>query len=150
MIGLLFAKDVYFLDKFGVLTVGFCFLTLYVGEFHLIYFKIWWWDLFLHFFSTVFFVFLGFLFAKKMNKRVNPVFVALFAFCFAFSFAGFWECYEFFADTTFGLIMLKEGLVDTFEDLILSLFTALVTSLIGYYYLVRGNDVFSNFIKNEL
>ena len=54
---------------------------------------------------------------------------------------GIWEIFEFGMDSFFGLNMQKSGLVDTMWDLVVDTIGALVISLLGYFYLKRGDSL---------
>ena len=92
----------------------------------------------------------GFMVVSILNRdehtsiNLSPLFVALFAFCFAVSIGCLWEIYEFVFDGALGLnmqkFMLESGeqlvgraaLADTMEDLIVDMMGAFVMSVIGY------------------
>ena len=75
---------------------------------------------------------------------MTPFFVAFFAFNFAITLGAVWEIYEYTADGILGLNMQKfaledgtllmgrEALSDTMEDLIVDGIGALVINIIGY------------------
>ena len=93
---------------------------------------------------------LGFSFVSLLNRQqqipvqLTPVFVSLFAFCFAITLGVFWEIYEFTFDALLGLNMQKfalesgellvgrNALTDTMKDLIVDSIGAFVMSVIGY------------------
>ena len=93
---------------------------------------------------------LGFSFVSLLNRQqqipvqLTPVFVSLFAFCFAIALGVFWEIYEFSFDGLLGLNMQKFALEDgtlligrlavkdTMKDLIVDALGAFVVSLIGF------------------
>ena len=76
--------------------------------------------------------------------NLSPVFVAVFAFCFAVTLGVFWEIYEFTFDGILRLnmqkFMLENGtqligraaLLDTMKDLIVDCLGALIMSFVGY------------------
>ena len=76
--------------------------------------------------------------------NLSPLFVAVFAFCFALSLGALWEIYEFAADCFLGTNMQKfapdsgaalvgqAALRDTMKDLIVDAVGAVVTSTVGY------------------
>ena len=98
---------------------------------------------------------IGFMFVYLLNKsysnsiKLSPFFVVMFAFCFAVTMGVFWEFFEFSADRILGTNMQKfrfpelgqDGLVDTMTDLFVDAVGALITSIIGYFYIQKKNDV---------
>ena len=93
---------------------------------------------------------LGFSFVTILNKsekipmNLSPVFVAVFAFCFAVTLGVFWDIYEFTFDGILHLnmqkFMLENGtpfigraaLMDTMKDLIVDCLGAFIMSFVGY------------------
>ena len=126
----------------------------------------------LHFTSGIILGLIGFLFVYLLNEKgdanvnLSPIFVVLFAYCFAVTMGVFWEIFEFSVDRLLGYNMQKfrlpgqDGLVDTMQDLIIDSIGALITSIIGWIYLKKGKDpLFNNYfdrwfkserIKNKL
>ncbi len=119
--------------------VFFIYGTIFLGEVSGYYNKFWWWDVALHFLSSLILGFVGFLIAyvlyTKKLVQAKPFLVVLFAFCFAVSLGAVWEIYEYSMDIFLKLNMQKSGLVDTMEDLITDCSGALIVSTLGYYYL---------------
>ena len=136
--------------KIYYLYVIFLYAAIFLGEVRSYYYKIPYWDMILHAFSSVMVGFLGFSLIDILNhdnKKVtlSPFFVAYFAFCFAIQVGVLWEVYEFSADGLFGTDMQKyklqssgmdlqgrEALRDTMEDLIVDGIGAFLASSIGY------------------
>ena len=94
--------------------------------------------------------------------KLSPFFVVMFAFCFAVTMGVFWEFFEFSADRILGTNMQKfrfpelgqDGLVDTMTDLFVDAVGALITSIVGYFYIQKKNDVllrdyFKNWFRNK-
>lgn len=92
-----------------VVLVVFIYLAVFLGEVQDYYYKIPFWDNILHAFS-------GFIFAiislsiinllndnKSVHMQLSPMFVAVFAFCFAVALGALWEIAEFSMDTFLGL-----------------------------------------------
>lgn len=120
-------------------VVVFLYLALFLGEIRGYYTKFWWWDLMLHAGAGVAFGFAGFLVLyilyRKNTLSSSPFWIAFFSFCFAVAIGALWEIFEFSMDHAFGLNMQKSGLNDTMGDLIVDSVGAIVTALIGFYYL---------------
>lgn len=128
----------------------FLYCAIYLGEVRDFYYVIPHWDTILHATSGGMLSALGFSFIVLLNKtdrvpvNLSPLFICLFAFCFAVTLGVFWEIYEYLADGLMGLNMqkfaLKDGtqlighaaLVDTMQDLIIDSFSAFVISAFGY------------------
>lgn len=132
-------------------------LFIYAGiflsnQFNL-YYKFWWWDDLLHFFSGIIIGFIGFIVIYIINHNysmdISPLLVALFTFTFAVTLGVFWEVLEFTLDALlasdhqkWGLppdsVLLGKpyqgsGLRDTMSDLIVDCLGALITSFITYF-----------------
>lgn len=135
---------VYLPSEIQVIITLFIFAAQYLGEIKNFYELFWWWDIMLHTTSGFVLGIIGFMFVYLLNKNYNtnvtlsPLFIALFAFCFAVMIGAIWEIYEFSMDRLIGLNMQKfrvpgqDGLVDTMIDLIVDSIGALLVSLIGY------------------
>ena len=133
-----------------VLYAIFLYCAIYLGEVRAFYYNVRHWDTILHTFSGGMLGALGFSFVTILNKsdripiNLSPVFVAVFAFCFAVTLGVFWEIYEFAFDGILGLnmqkFMLEDGtqligraaLQDTMKDLIVDCLGAFIMSFVGY------------------
>ena len=133
-----------------ILYVIFLYCAIYLGEVRSFYYNVPHWDTILHTFSGAMLGALGFSFVNFLNKaervpmHLSPMFVVVFAFCFALTLGVIWEVYEFTADGLLGTNMQKFGLedgtgfigrvalVDTMKDLIVDAVGAFVMSVIGY------------------
>lgn len=133
-----------------VLFLIFLYCAIYLGEVRNFYYDISNWDTILHGFSGAMLGALGFSFVALLNQEdrvpinLSPLFVVIFAFCFAITLGVFWEIYEFSFDGLLSLNMqkayLEDGtplagrmaLMDTMKDLILDALGALLTCIIGY------------------
>lgn len=128
----------------------FLFCAIYLGEVRRFYYLVPHWDTVLHTFSGAALGSLGFSIANLLNKSevvdfsLSPVFVSLFAFCFALSLGAMWEIYEFSMDSLLHTNMQKYALesgeqligqaavADTMKDLVVDAIGAFVMSLLGY------------------
>lgn len=142
-----------------IIYIIFLFLAIYLGEVRNFYFLFPNWDTILHFFSAGMLGAVGFLLVdfmtgiEKLNLRLSPGFVSFFAFCFAITSGVVWEIYEFLADGILGtnmqkfmtyegqLLVGREAVRDTMEDLIVDALGSLLVVLIGYFYLRRNRVV---------
>lgn len=133
----------------------FLYAAIYLGEFRSFYFLVPKWDLILHSFSGLMLGALGFSVVNLLNQSdkislsLSPLFVALFAFCFAIACGVIWEFYEYTLDGLLHLnmqkFMLEDGtllvgraaLADTMEDLLVDAGGALIMSVVGYLSLKR-------------
>ncbi len=153
---ILFKKriDVELPAEFHLMAVIFIFAAFYLGEVHHFYERIWWWDVALHTTAGLMMGIVGFLLVYILNEtsrvelKMNPGFIAFFAFTFAVTIGTFWEIYEFSMDQIFGLNMQKpmwgdpSGLTDTMWDMIVNALGALVVSISGWWYLRQGKDFY--------
>jgi len=128
----------------------FLYCAIYLGEVRNFYYIADHWDTILHAFSGAALGALGFSVVNILNKSesiafyLSPVFVALFAFCFALSLGVIWEIYEFSADyflntnmqkyaSEFGEPLIgKAAIADTMKDLIVDAVGAFIVSAIGF------------------
>lgn len=127
-------------SEFEIILVLFIYGSLFLGEQRMFYDRFWWWDKLLHGFSGLILGNIGFLIVhylnsgSKTNLQLNPVFVALFTFCFAVAMGALWEIYEYSMDKLFGFFMQRGSLDDTMTDLILDALGAFVFAVLGYFY----------------
>lgn len=138
--------------EFQLLTIGFVFAAVFLGEVHGYYTRFWWWDIVLHANSGFLLGIIGFLLVYVLNEseridlHMRPGFVAFFAFLFAIGMGALWEIFEFSMDSLFGMNMQKpmfgdySGLTDTMWDLIVDALGGLIISILGYGYLKTSND----------
>lgn len=109
----------------------------------------------------------GFMVVSILNRdehtslNLSPIFVALFAFCFAVSIGCLWEIYEFAFDGVLGLNMQKfmledgtlligrEALSDTMEDIIVDCIGAFVASVAGYISIMKDKGWLTNSKKRK-
>lgn len=148
----LFARglNIFIPSEFELMTIGFIFAALFLGETRDYYARFWWWDLALHTTSGGLLGILGVLLVYVLNENpridlhMQPGFVAFFAFCFAVAIGALWEMFEFAMDQLFGMNMQKpmfgdpSGLTDTMWDLVVDTVGAAVVSVAGYLYMKRG------------
>ncbi len=145
-----------------ILYFIFLYCAIYLGEVRNFYYLVPHWDTVLHAFSSAMLGILGFILVNTLNNveqlkvSLSPVFVALFAFCFALSAGALWEVYEYSFDGLLSLNMQKfaledgtlltghQALSDTMKDIIVDALSALFTSVIGYSSLKK------NTIKEEI
>jgi len=128
----------------------FLFCAVYLGEIRSFYYIFPRWDTMLHTFSGAMLGALGFSLVSMLNEdksvpmSLSPFFVALFALCFAVFCGVVWEIYEYTFDGLLGLNMQKfaledgtllvgrQALADTMEDLIVDTLGALLVCIAGY------------------
>ena len=152
------STNVYLPVEFDFLTILFIFASLFLGEIHAYYTRLWWWDLVLHASSGALIGLFGFILVYVINREkqpkiyLEPRFVALFSFAFALAIGSMWEIVEFSLDSAFGFNMQKSGLVDTMWDLIVDVTGALIISISGYFYIKKNHEslLFDRMIKRFL
>ncbi len=133
-----------------VLYVIFLYCAIFLGEVRSFYYNFPRWDDYLHMFSGGMLGALGFSIISLLNKtdeiplNLSPIFVAVFAFCFAITVGVVWEFYEHTFDGILGLNMQKfaledgtqligrEALADTMHDLYVDALGAFIMCAIGY------------------
>ncbi|MCM0650725.1 hypothetical protein NBE98_20415 [Clostridium swellfunianum] len=138
-------------DLMEIIYFIFLFCAIYLGEVRNFYLRIAYWDVILHCFSAAMLGAVGFMIvnilnsSEKISIQLSPFFVALFAFSFAILCGTVWEIYEFTADGILGtnmqkfmsgnrtLLVGREALLDTMEDLVVDCFGALIVTMIGYF-----------------
>jgi len=139
----------------------FLYCAIYLGEVQNFYYLIPRWDNILHCFSGAMLGAFGFSLVQILNNSdkvsvvLSPVFIALFAFCFAVTVGAMWEIYEFVGDSLFGLNMQKfrladgtllvgaAALKDTMHDIIIDSIGAFIISVWGYISM-RFNNKYKN------
>lgn len=135
----------------------FLYCAIYLGEIRNFYYVIPHWDTILHTFSGAALGSFGFSLVSLLNNSesttfsLSPIFVAMFAFCFALSLGTVWEIYEFSMDfllktnmqkyalETGELLIGQAALKDTMKDLIVDGIGALLFSIFGYISLKQKN-----------
>lgn len=141
-----------------VLYYVFLYCAVFLGEVADFYYTVPHWDTVLHFFSGAMLSALGFILVDLLNRaenvRVNlsPLFVSLFAFCFALASGAVWEIYEYTVDTVMHLNMQKyateagvelvgrAALRDTMKDIIFDALAALMVAVLGYFSNIRKKE----------
>ncbi|MBI2667036.1 hypothetical protein HYX13_05475 [Candidatus Woesearchaeota archaeon] len=138
------SAKVYLPVEFDLFAIIFIFMTIFLGNVHLYYTKFWWWDVLLHSSSGFLLGLGGFLLMYILNAeprahvKMKPGFVAIFGFAFALAFGALWEIFEYAMDANFGTNMQRSGLQDTMWDLIVDALGALVVTILGYFYIRKG------------
>lgn len=152
---------VYLPARLEITITLFIFAAQVLGEMNGFYDKIPWWDTMLHTTSGVILGLVGFLFVYLLNEKgdknvnLSPIFVVIFAFCFAITMGVFWEFFEFGADRILGYNMQKfrmpgqDGLVDTMEDLIVDTLGAVIACIGGWIYMKQKKDTLFNDFFDE-
>ncbi len=138
-----------------LMYIVFLYCAIFLGEVGSFYYLVPHWDVVLHAFSSLMAGSFGFMVVdilnenKRVTMHLSPLFVALFAFCFAVSIGSLWEIYEFTFDGLLGLNMQKflladgtqlaghQALGDTMKDIIVDCLGALTASILGYVFLKR-------------
>ena len=141
-----------------ILYYIFLYCSIFLGEIFQFYYNFPNWDLLLHAMSGAMLGILGFLVVDWLNKdervklSMNPFFVSLFAFSFALMIGALWEIYEFSFDKFLGLNMQKfayhdgtlmmgrEALSDTMEDIIIDALAAFSVSVLGFFTSIKRKN----------
>jgi hypothetical protein len=151
-----------------ILFVIFCFCGIVLGDVNDFYGKFESYDAFLHFISGIILSIYGFIIINTINYqnknfKINPIFVALCAFCFAMTLGACWEIFEYSLDEFFGTNMQTylettsssfprstdiplvghEALKDTMTDIMLNGAGGILVCTIGYLDIKKGKNGFS-------
>jgi hypothetical protein len=132
-------KRVHIPIEFEFILAVFVFGSLFLGEVHGFYARLWWWDLLLHGIAGIALGFIGFLILYVLHRSgrfsAGPGLLSLFSFTFAMSLGALWEIAEFVLDIFLGLNTQKSGLIDTMSDLIVDALGATLMAVSGYFYM---------------
>ena len=136
----------------------FLYCSVFLGEVFDFYYVVPHWDTMLHFFSSGMLGALGFILVDLLNReqkvrvQLSPLFVAIFAFCFALAAGAVWEIYEYTCDTLLKLNMQKyatehgveligrAALRDTMKDIIFDAIAALGVAILGYLSIAKKSS----------
>jgi hypothetical protein len=122
--------------------------TIYLGEMHDFYNRLWWWDLALHGTSAMGFGIIGFLLILMLFEgdryAAPPWALGVLSFCVAMTVGTLWEVFEYVMDQSFDLSMQKSGLDDTMSDIIVNALGAALAGLAGVAYLTGRARGFGN------
>lgn len=142
-------------DAMMIAYAVFLYCAIFLGEVRNFYYIVPHWDTILHTFSGAALGALGFSLVTLLNKSdsiqfdLSPVFVAVFALCFALALGVIWEIYEFTIDCLLKTNMQKyaletgeqligqAALADTMKDLIVDAIGAFTISAVGYVSLIN-------------
>jgi hypothetical protein len=134
-----------------IVYVLFLYCGIVLGEVRSFYYRISFWDTILHAFCGICLGILGIVVVYVLNEHdktkvnLSPLFVSLFAFCFAVTLGIIWEIYEFACDALVGLNMQKymldtgenlvgkTALIDTMEDIIVDTIAAFSVALTCFF-----------------
>lgn len=144
----------------------FLYAAIILGEFRRFHFIVPGWDKLLHIFSGSFLALLSFSIISLLNEydiiHMNPLFVSLFAFCFAMTIGALWEIYEFLWDYFGDLNMQKyaneqgvpyvgkEALFDTMMDFIVDAIGAFAVSFAGFFALKYRRSWFNSLMIQKI
>lgn len=159
---------VYIPTVLQVFTLIFIFAHFILGEIQGVYTTSAIFDKILHTTSGLAIATIGFSLVNILNTSKNthltltPLFVALFAFCFALAVAVVWEIFEYTGDTLFGMNMQRYnppanlvqseippqgyGLIDTMGDIIVSTIAAFAVCLLGFISLKTKKNYMNMFL----
>ena len=141
------------------ITAGFL-----LGEIGGFYANVPWWDDVLHFSSGGLITFVAFSFFHLLTRKydgfkLSPIFMALFAFCFAMTVGVMWEIVEFTIDSfadgsnmqrfmdsiTLVPFVGQDALYDTMHDFILNGLGSLIITIVGFFDLKYNKNLFNCF-----
>lgn len=140
-----------------------CICHFVLGEIFGFYVNVKGWDSILHTFTGATLAIVSFSMINLLNENVkglklSPLFVAIFAVCFAVTIGVLWEVVEYFADQLTGSNMQRymdsatgeqfigrNALKDTMKDLMLDTIGATIFATIGYFALKHEKNAFEKF-----
>lgn len=126
-------------NSFLAAIAAFVLATIYLGEMHDFYNRLWWWDMVLHGTSAMGFGILGFLLIFMLFEgdryAAPPWAIGVLSFCVAMTVGALWEVFEYGMDQIFGLNMQKSGLDDTMIDIMVNAVGATIAGLAGAAYM---------------
>jgi hypothetical protein len=141
----------------------FIYLTLYIGDGHLFYWRWGWYDIVAHALAGTALGFVGFLmlYMVMLRKKVKlpAIYASLFVLSFSIMLGVVWEFFEYFMDKYAGTQMIKGSKYDDIIwDLLGDSAGAFLASIVSYFYLVGkksflfGNavDYFAEINKSKL
>ncbi|MGM9521130.1 MAG: hypothetical protein ACI3VB_01455 [Oscillospiraceae bacterium] len=150
-----------------VVYAVFLYFAIYLGEIGNFFYRVPYWDVMLHGFSGVSLGALGFSVVTFLNRderirmSLSPLFVAFFSFCFAVAMGALWEICEFTIDGILGVNMQKfalqdgtkligrSALMDTMKDLIVDSVGALISTIAGYFTILKDRSAPGNSVETE-
>lgn len=122
----------------------FAFLGLLLGSVLKFYQLVPGFDKFVHFLSGIISAVVALIFLKysKTNTKSTPIwFQILFIICFALAVASIWEFFEFFCDKLTGgdcQYVMKTGVDDTMEDMLVAFIGSILFSVYYYYQMIKA------------
>ncbi len=134
----------------------FIFLGMYLGEIKDAFFFFPQWDTLLHFLSGILIALMGFLliYPLYMQKpaKAYAYLILLFTVSFAIAAGGVWELIEYGIDVIFHPVppMQRSGLPDTMGDIAIESFSALLTGIAAYLFVLKkGHSKFFEKIAKD-
>jgi hypothetical protein len=127
-------KKVQLPKNFLLITLIFNFSAQYLGEILHFYNFFWWWDLLLHGAFGSYATIIGMNLIKGIIRKEAEIseerfftFKTIFAFTFSITLGTLWEMFEYIGDLILKTDMLTGGIHDTASDLLINIFTSLLT-----------------------
>lgn len=120
-------------------------LSLFFGSILKFYYKIWWFDLLVHFISGILSSIVAFIIIKE-NKLINNKykwFNFIFIIIFTISVAACWEYGEFFCDKIFktdSQWVFNSGVDDTMTDMLIATLSGILSSCYYLFYIKKNKD----------
>jgi hypothetical protein len=131
---------------------------LFLGEVRNLYDNFWWWDILLNFIASIALGFIGlsvlFVLYQEGQIDTNPIFIAVITFLFAVSMGALWEIFEFALDLSLGTGLQRGSLIDTMEDMIVTVIGAVAVSVLGFICILNNKPIvistsISNFFERN-
>ncbi len=121
----------------------FIFIGMFLGSVNEWYYRFWWWDAMLHFFSAPAIGIAAYSIVQAArnrapeNRGLSHGVSLLLSFCFIMTIGTIWEIVEYTLDSVLGMNMQRNldggGLLDTMTDILLNTLGSIVFTLIAHY-----------------
>jgi len=125
------------------LMMFFIFIGMFLGSVNEWYYRFWWWDAMLHFFSApaigiaAYSIVLAARSRAPENRGLSHGLSLLLIFCFVMTIGTIWEIVEYTLDSVLGMNMQRNldggGLLDTMTDILLNTFGSILFTWIAHY-----------------
>lgn len=133
--------------SFEILYLMFIYGLLMFGEQRGIYHGLWWWEVLMTFTASLALGFTALSIIHVLHKtsriNTNPILAAFLVFTITLSLATLWELFEFTLDQLLNT-GLQTSLIDTMQDLSISLVGSVLVSIAGYNSIRTGSQILTS------
>jgi len=153
---------IYLPSEVQLFIVLFIYAGVFLGEVQNFFIKYWWWDSLLHTFSgfAIGLIAFGIMYVLYKTEKIKTsiLFITIIIFSLTIAIGVVWEIYEFGVDNYLGRNMQRAkylcpetgfcdsrlGVMDTMTDFLLNTLGAVFASVLGYFYLKKGEHILLN------